>query len=58
MSRFLGKLLCDARGATAIEYGMIIGVIAAVLVTSFSVVGGGVAGAWSTAANKVAAVEP
>lgn len=41
------KFLRDEEGATAIEYGLIVGLIAAVIVAIVSVIGGQVNGAFT-----------
>lgn len=47
----------DARGATAIEYGLIAALIVVAMIGALKGLGGGVGGAWSnlsnTAANKL-----
>ncbi len=58
MKRRLIKLVHHARGATAIEYGMIVGMIAMAMMAGLSLVGSGTTSAWSNVATKVGAVEP
>lgn len=36
---FLGKLLCDESGATAIEYGLIAALISVVIISAVTLVG-------------------
>lgn len=48
-ARFAGN---DA-GATSIEYGLIIGLMALVCITAFGMVGGASGGAWGLTAGKV-----
>lgn len=43
----------DDRGATAIEYALIVALIAMSIVTALTGVGGGVAGGWESLAAKV-----
>ena len=40
MSKFVSRFLKDESGATAIEYGLIAALIAAVIVTAVSAIGG------------------
>ncbi|MBP7648482.1 MAG: Flp family type IVb pilin [Phenylobacterium sp.] len=44
MTQFLKSFIADESGATAIEYGLIAALIAVVLISSISVLGGKVAG--------------
>lgn len=46
----------DDRGATAIEYGLIVALIAMAIVGALGGVGGGVAGGWDSLAAKIDAV--
>lgn len=39
MATFITKLIKDERGATAIEYGLIAGLIAVVIITSVGLIG-------------------
>ena len=50
--RGLGR---DERGATAIEYGLIVGLIAVAAITGFSLLGGGSNGIWTDVAAQIAA---
>jgi Flp pilus assembly pilin Flp len=43
----------DERGATAIEYAMLIAMVASVCIISFAAVGGASGGGWNGVANKV-----
>jgi len=54
----LRKLRADTRGATAIEYGLICGLIVVAMIAGLSSLGGGVNGAWGKLDTKVAAVAP
>jgi pilus assembly protein Flp/PilA len=49
----LRKLLADDRGATAIEYGLIVAMIAVAAIGGFSAVGGGSTGMWTRLSNIV-----
>ena len=46
----------DDRGATAIEYGLIVALIAIAIAGALTGVGGGVAGGWDSMAAKIDAV--
>lgn len=50
MSRFLK----DESGATAIEYGLIVALIALAIFSSISATGGGVGGQWNAMALRIA----
>jgi pilus assembly protein Flp/PilA len=43
----------DERGATAIEYALLIAMVAMVCIVSFGAVGGASGGGWNGVANKV-----
>jgi pilus assembly protein Flp/PilA len=58
MANLWTRLVRDARGATAIEYGLIVSLIVIVIVSGISRVGGQTGGMWGNMANKVAAVTP
>lgn len=58
MVRLGRKLLSDARGATAIEYGLIVSLVVIAIVAGISSVGGATGGMWGKIANKVSAVTP
>ena len=49
----LRKLGADRRGATAIEYGLIVALIAVALMGGLSALGGGANGMWGKVANRV-----
>lgn len=53
MFGLLKKLGSDAKGATAIEYGLIIGLVFIAMMAGVSSLGGGVNGGWSIISNKV-----
>ena len=53
MFRFLARLGCDASGATAIEYGLILAMIVLAVMGGIAALGGGVTGSWDTLANLV-----
>ena len=47
------KLRTDDKGATAIEYGLIVALIAIALATGLQTLGGGAGGMWTNIAVKV-----
>ena len=48
------KLCVDQRGATAIEYGLIVALIAVAVIGALEGLGGGVGGMWGDLSNTVA----
>jgi pilus assembly protein Flp/PilA len=53
--RTLRSLLADQRGATAIEYGLIVALIAITMSGALSLLGGGAGGMWGQIEAKVTA---
>lgn len=51
--RTLRRLRSDKRGATAIEYGLIVALIAVAAISGMSALGGGSNGLWGKLDNKV-----
>ena len=51
--RTMLRLRSDKRGATAIEYGLIVALIAVAIMTSLSKLGGGANGMWSQLDNHL-----
>jgi pilus assembly protein Flp/PilA len=49
----LRKLGADRRGATAIEYGLLVALIAIAMMGGLSALGGGAGGMWSRLSDKV-----
>jgi pilus assembly protein Flp/PilA len=49
----IDKLARDARGATAIEYGLIVALLVIVIISGVSALGGATGSLWSNMANKV-----
>ena len=47
------RLLTDRSGATAIEYGLIAGLIAIAMVSALSMLGGGSGGMWTNVSSEV-----
>jgi pilus assembly protein Flp/PilA len=58
MIRHFGKLAAHRRGATAIEYGLILGLIAIAIVGSVSLIGSRTAGALLSVSNQYPDVQP
>ena len=50
--RTLRRLLTDKKGATAIEYGLIVALIAVALMSGLSRLGGGAGGMWTNIASE------
>jgi pilus assembly protein Flp/PilA len=53
MFRWIGRLKGDERGATAIEYGLIVALIFLVTLGALRAVAGTTVGVWTNVANKV-----
>jgi len=53
MRTALRKLLRDGRGATAVEYGLILALVVLAMLGGLVVVGGGVTDLWGDVANDV-----
>ena len=51
----LRRLLADQGGATAIEYGLIVALIAVAAIGGISALGGGAGGMWTDLKDKVEA---
>jgi pilus assembly protein Flp/PilA len=49
------RLIADQGGATAIEYGLIVALIAVAAMSGISALGGGVGGFWTKLASNVQA---
>ena len=58
MKRRLIKLIGNDRGATALEYGLIVALIVIAIVISISTVGGGAHDMWFNMSNKAGSVMP
>ncbi len=52
------RLGADRRGATAIEYGLLAGLIAVAMMGGLSALGGGSNGMWTQLSDKVEAATP
>ena len=53
MSSFVTRFVRDESGATAIEYGLIVALIAVVIVTAVTTLGGKLNGAFETVNSKI-----
>jgi len=51
--KFLRTLGADQRGATAIEYGLICGLIVVAMIAGLQQLGGGVGGKWGTLEQEI-----
>ena len=51
--RSLHRLFADQRGATAIEYGLIVALIAVAAIGGMSSLGGGAGGMWTDLSSEV-----
>jgi pilus assembly protein Flp/PilA len=58
MSTFVRSLAANEEGATAIEYGLIAGLIAVAIVTAVTLVGTDLSALFNTVATKVAGATP
>jgi pilus assembly protein Flp/PilA len=54
MSKFITRFARDESGATAIEYGLIVALIAVVVITAFTTLGNNLNNKVSTVANAIA----
>ena len=54
MSKFVTRFLKDESGATAIEYGLIAALVAVVLVTALTALGGQLSTTFNTITTKLA----
>ncbi|HWI87451.1 MAG TPA: Flp family type IVb pilin [Sphingomonas sp.] len=52
------KLIRNARGATAVEYGLIVALIVIAAAAGISMLGASTGGAWGNISNKVGNVMP
>lgn len=53
MSKFVSRFMNDESGATAIEYGLIVALIAVVIITAVSAIGGKLNTAFETINTKL-----
>ena len=54
MSKFIARFASDESGATAIEYGLIVALIAVVIITAFTAVGNNLSAKVSNVAGAIA----
>ena len=54
MSKFISRFAKDESGATAIEYGLIVALIAVVIITAVTTLGTTLSSKFSTVSTKVA----
>ena len=54
MSKFIAQFASDESGATAIEYGLIVALIAVVVITAFTTLGNNLNNKVSVVANAIA----
>lgn len=47
------RLLCEQSGATAVEYGLLVGLIAATILSAVQIVGGGIAETLEITGNAI-----
>lgn len=55
MSGLVKRLLCDENGATAIEYGLIVALIAVAIMATVSMIGGQIQTTFEVVIDKLAA---
>ena len=53
LGKLTGRFMHDARGTTAIEYGMIAALIAVIMLAGLQALSSGTSGSWSATANSV-----
>lgn len=53
MSNFIARFMKDSSGATAIEYGLIAGLIAVVIITAVTSIGTNLSSKFTTVANAL-----
>lgn len=54
MTKFITRFADDESGATAIEYGLIVALIAVVIITAFTTIGSNLNTMMTTVANAIA----
>lgn len=55
MKNWVGKILHDERGATAVEYGLIVSLIVISMVGALAVLGNSTTTMWNDVSNEVSA---
>ena len=58
MSRLIGKFVRNARGATAVEYGLIVALLVIAIISGVSALGGATGNMWNNMSAKVVSVQP
>jgi pilus assembly protein Flp/PilA len=58
MKRRIGTFFGDARGATAIEYGLIIALLVIAIISGVSTLGGATSTMWTNMSGKVVSANP
>lgn len=58
MDRVIGKLIRDTRGATAIEYGLILALLVIAILSGVAALGGATGNMWGNMTAKVVAATP
>jgi pilus assembly protein Flp/PilA len=53
MTKFISKFMSDESGATAIEYGLIAALIAVVIISAVTALGGSIAGAFQDVSDAI-----
>ena len=53
MSKFISRFVKDSSGATAIEYGLIAGLVAVVIITAVTSIGTNLSAKFTTIANAL-----
>jgi pilus assembly protein Flp/PilA len=56
LNRFLNALMTDRRGATAVEYGLILALIFLAMAGSVKAVGSATSGMWNNVSAKIGTV--
>ena len=56
MIKLLSRLMAARRGATAIEYGLIVALIVIAIITGIRSVGGGTLSLWQNNTDRISAV--
>ncbi len=58
MSKYIGGFARNARGATAIEYGLILALLVIAIISGMAALGGATGDMWHNMTEKVVAAEP
>ena len=57
MGKYIGRFVHDARGATAIEYGLVVALVVIAILTGVATLGGSTGGMWHDFTAKIVAAE-